>query len=572
MGYQKRWTYQEALDPDLVQQLSDTINVNSVLSSILVQRGVTDFEGAKAFFRPNLNMLHDPFLMKNMDLAVQRVLHAMENQEKILVYGDYDVDGTTSVAMVFSFLKTVYPEVDHYIPDRYKEGYGISRDGIDLAVREGFSLVIALDCGIKAVDLITEAKEQGVDFIVCDHHLPGEALPPAVAVLDPKQPHCSYPYKDLSGCGVGFKLIQALVKARPEWEAEPFSLLDFVVVSIASDIVPITGENRVLAYHGLQKLAEDPHPGLKALMRSAGLKKKIDIAGIVFGIAPRINAAGRIDHARTAVELMLAEKEEEAYALAENVDQKNSVRKDFDTGITEEALAMIEEDEKLKTAKSTVLYKQDWHKGVIGIVASRCIEKYHRPTIILTTSNDRVTGSARSVPGYDIYGAIAACGELLENFGGHRYAAGLTLSPDNVKDFQSKFEQVVATTIPERLLIPQINVDATVEFDRITPNFFKILKQMAPFGPGNMPLVFVAKGVRARGELKYIHNKHVKFVASQNANEKKFEAIAFNSEHFFSRLEACNSFSMAFTIEENEYRGYTSLQLNIKDLRFEELE
>ena len=572
MGNQTRWTYQNAPDPDLVQHLSQAINVNPVLSAILVQRGITDFLSAKAFFRPSLNMLHDPFLMKNMDMAVARIARAMDNQEKILVYGDYDVDGTTAVAMLFSFLKTIYSNIDYYIPDRYKEGYGISRTGIDHAVKEGFSLVIALDCGVKAVDLIADAKERGVDFIVCDHHLPGKELPEAVAVLDPKQNNCDYPYKELSGCGVGFKLIQAMVQARPEWENDPFQFLDFVVVSIASDIVTITGENRILAYYGLQKLATDPHPGLKALMGLAGLRKKVDISGIVFGIAPRVNAAGRIDHARTAVELMLAEREEDASQLAKNVDEKNSVRRDFDAGITEEALAMIEGDEHLKTAKSTVLYKQDWHKGVIGIVASRCIEKYHRPTVILTTSNDRATGSARSVPGYDIYHAIAACSDLLENFGGHRYAAGLTLSLDKVKDFQSRFEEVVATTIPEHLLVPQIEVEARIAFDRITPNFYKILKQMAPFGPGNMPPVFEARGVTIHGELKYIHDKHVKFIASQMGNHKKFEAIAFNSHHFFDRLKESNSFSMAFTIEENEYMGYRSLQLKIKDLRFKELE
>lgn len=565
---EKRWVLKEKPEKEVIDLLSQSINVSPPVATILTQRGIKDFDSAKSFFRPLLNMLHDPFLMKDMDVAVERIEQAIATREKILVYGDYDVDGTTSVALFYGFLNSFYGACDFYIPDRYKEGYGISEAGIEFAAANDFTLIIALDCGIKSVGLVEKARSYGIDFIICDHHRPGETLPPAVAVLDPKRSDCEYPYKELPGCGIGFKLVQALVSRNPDWYADPLDLLDLVVVSIASDIVPITGENRVLAYFGLQRLKEDARPGLKALTKLAGVRQKMTITGIVFGMAPRINAAGRISHAKMAVNLLLAESEEEAYHFGEKLDVKNETRRDFDANITEEAIAMIEASESLKISKSTVLYKNDWHKGVIGIVASRCIERYHRPTIILTMSNNKATGSARSVPGFDVYNAIENCSDLLEQFGGHMYAAGLTMDINNVEAFQKKFEEVVAGSIPEELLTPLIEIDTEIEFDRITRKFFNVINQMEPFGPENLPPIFLAENVSVAGSLRLIKNKHLKFIAKQEGNNNKLEAIGFNMAEYESRMKDGEKFKMAFSIEENNYMGYQSIQLNIKDIKF----
>ncbi|UII28453.1 single-stranded-DNA-specific exonuclease RecJ [Fulvivirga maritima] len=566
---EKRWALKEAADEEVIENLHNTINVSRPLANILAQRGVDSFEAAKSYFRPSLKMLHDPFLMKDMDKAVERIERALANQEKILVYGDYDVDGTTSVALFFHFLNSFYPHCDFYIPDRYKEGYGVSRQGVDWACENDFSLIITLDCGIKSVELVKVAAEKNVDFIICDHHRPGDELPPAVATLDPKRDDCSYPYKEMPGCGIGFKLMQALTQRNPKWCKNPLDYLDLVVVSIASDIVPITGENRVLAHFGIKRLNEAPRPGLAALMHLSGVKKEINITGIVFGMAPRINAAGRIDHAKMAVNLLLASTEDEAYHYAEKLNIRNNKRKDFDSSITDEAIKMIEDNDLLKTSKTTVLYKNDWHKGVIGIVASRCIEHYHRPTIILTESNNKAAGSARSVPGFDVYNAISDCSDLLEQFGGHKYAAGLTMDIENIPAFQKKFEEVVAQSIPEELLIPLINIDSKISFNQISKNFLNIIAQMEPFGPENMQPVFLAENVSVASSLRVLKNQHLKFIAQQKGSNLKFDAIGFNMAEFEPLIKGGQSFNIAFNVEENNYMGYQSIQLKLKDIKFE---
>ncbi|MFN6945986.1 MAG: single-stranded-DNA-specific exonuclease RecJ, partial [Cytophagaceae bacterium] len=507
----KRWLIKKAPLTEEIEKLSSAINTNSFLSGLLLQRGIADYSSAKNFFRPQLEQLHDPFLMKDMDLAVSRIIQAMDSEEKIMVYGDYDVDGTTSVSMFYDFLRKIYPNCCYYIPDRYKEGYGISYKGIDVASEDGCGLIISLDCGIKSLEHIEYAKERNVDFIICDHHQPGETLPEASAVLDPKRQDCSYPYKELSGCGVGFKFLQALCIAKKIDTTLLFNYLDLVAVSIASDIVPITGENRVMAFYGLKVLNESPRTGLKALINIAGLcDRTIEITNVVFGLGPRINAAGRIAHAKAAVELLLCEDEEEALRFAKEIDQNNTLRKDFDSSITDEALSLIESDEFLLQAKSTVLYKEDWHKGVIGIVASRCIEKYHRPTIIMTRSGDYFAGSARSVTGFDVYEAIEKCSDLLIQFGGHKFAAGLTIKPNNLEAFQKRFEEVVAEVITPEQLIPHIEVDLEIDLSVINTKFHDILDQMKPFGPGNMQPVFVSRNVSDSGRARLLKDQHIK--------------------------------------------------------------
>ncbi|MBL3657793.1 single-stranded-DNA-specific exonuclease RecJ [Fulvivirga sediminis] len=566
---EKRWALKEAAEEEVIENLHNAINVSRPLANILAQRGIDSFEAAKSYFRPSLKMLHDPFLMKDMDLAVERIEKAIAKQEHILVYGDYDVDGTTSVALFFHFLNSFYPNCDFYIPDRYKEGYGVSRQGVDWAHENNFSLIITLDCGIKSVELVKIAAEKKIDFIICDHHRPGDELPPAVATLDPKRDDCPYPYKELPGCGIGFKLMQALTQRNPKWCKNPLDYLDLVVVSIASDIVPITGENRVLAHFGIKKLNEAPRPGLAALMHLSGVKKEINITGIVFGMAPRINAAGRIDHAKMAVNLLLASSEDEAYHYAEKLNIRNNKRKDFDSSITDEAIKMIENDDLLKSSKTTVLFKNDWHKGVIGIVASRCIEHYHRPTIILTESNNKAAGSARSVPGFDVYNAISSCSDLLEQFGGHKYAAGLTMDIENIPAFQQKFEEVVANSIPEELLIPLINIDSKISFNQISKKFLNIIAQMEPFGPENMQPVFLAENVSVASSLRVLKNQHLKFIAQQKGSNLKFDVIGFNLAEYEPLIRNGQNFSIAFNVEENNYMGYQSIQLKLKDIKFE---
>jgi single-stranded-DNA-specific exonuclease len=565
---EKRWIYKEAPPQEAVEKLSREININPYLSTILVQRGTDSFESAKNYFRPSLDHLHDPLLMKDMQHAVDRLKRAIDAEEKILIYGDYDVDGTTAVALVYSYLRQFYPHCEVYIPDRHKEGYGVSQAGVEWADENRYTLIIALDCGIKASDMVVLADHKGIDFIICDHHLPDEKIPNAVAVLDPKRKDCNYPYTELSGCGLGFKLMQAFARQH-RMEEEVYKFLDLVAVSIASDIVPITGENRILTYFGLKKLNENPLPGLKALRELSQNKGDLDVSGIVFTLGPRINAAGRVAHASAAVELLIAQTEEEAFRFAEGVNLNNDTRRQFDLDTTEEALSMIHNDEVLRLAKSTVLFKNTWHKGVIGIVAARCIEKYYRPTVILTESNDKITGSARSVMGFDLYEAILKCSDLLEKFGGHKYAAGLTMDKKNLAAFQQRFEEVVATRITSEMLTPSIEIDVPILFDAITPKFLNVLKQMAPFGPENQKPVFEAKNVYASNSLSNFKDRHVKFTASQEGNGSSFQVVGFELGEHYEQLAMQTPFRMAFTIEENYYNGYTSIQLRAKDIKFD---
>ena len=563
---QKRWVVKEVPQQEVTDELVEAVGVHPVLASLLAQRGVTDFEEARAYFRPSLKNLHDPFLLKDMDHAVHRLALAIRREEKILIYGDYDVDGTTSVALLYCFLTSFYKHVDFYIPDRYQEGYGVSEKGINYAAENNFSLIISIDCGIRAVDLINQARKKGIDFIVCDHHRPGETLPPAHAILNAKQEGCQYPYKELCGCGVGFKLLQAFCIHTKRPMGVLYNLLDLVAIAIAADIVPMTGENRLLAYYGLRVLNESPRPGFKALIEVAGLKTPLTIERVVFGIAPRINAAGRIKHAHTAVHLMLSEDEQQAQEYASALNQRNSQRRGLDTDVTLQALRMIEQDEQLVQAKSTVLFQKDWHKGVVGIVASRCIERYYRPTIILTESNGKATGSARSVHGFDVYEAITSCSDLLEQFGGHTYAAGLTLSTEKVPSFRQRFEEVVAQTIREDQLVPRIDVDQVINLSDVTRKFYGVIKQMAPFGPINMQPVFVSEDLSVVGEPQILKEKHLKFHVRQSDTGKELCAIGFGMAHFHE-LVLQQPFRMAYSIEENHFNGHTSLQLMIRDIQ-----
>ena len=564
----KRWVFKGVPSRDQVEQLSKSINTNPFLTGVLLQRGIGDFDSAKKYFRPSLQDLHDPFLMKDMDKAVTRLKEALDRNEKILVYGDYDVDGTTAVSLVYRYLRKFYPGCEVYVPDRYSEGYGVSLAGIEYAETHGYSLIIALDCGIKSSELVHLAEHKGIDFIICDHHLPGESIPAAAAVLDPKRTDCSYPCSELSGCGLGFKLMQAYARLYRN-EEEVFEYLDLVAVSIASDVVPIVDENRVLAYYGLRKLNENPSPGLKALKEIAGIKTDLDISGVVFTLGPRINAAGRVAHARAAVDLLIAETVEEAGALAEKLDLKNELRKEFDSSITEEALAMIESNDRVKPLKSTVLFKNTWHKGVIGIVAARCIEKFYRPTVILTESNNKITGSARSVSGFDLYEAILRCSDLLEKFGGHKYAAGLTLDVSNLEAFQQRFEEVVSSTITADMMTPVVEIDYTIPLDAVNSKFVNLLKQMGPFGPENVRPVFAANNLYVFNSLSSFKDRHIKFLVGQEGGNKVFQAVGFDMADFYEPISRGDNFRMAFTIEENVYNGTTSIQLRIKDIKFD---
>lgn len=566
----------EKADTDNVEALSKEINVNSILANMLVNRDVDTFQKAKDFFRPDLDKLHDPFLMKDMDKAVDRLISAIQHKEKILVYGDYDVDGTTSVAMMYGYLSQFYDHVDFYIPDRYKEGYGISEKGVRFAAENNFGLIISLDCGIKAIEKVKLAKELGVDFIICDHHTPGESLPPAVAILDPKRTDCLYPYKELSGCGVGFKLIQAFAKHQGFEETKVMAFLDLLAISIAADIVPITGENRIFAFYGIERINNNPRPGIKALLVKSRIEKDLDISDIVFKIGPRINASGRLEHAKASVELMIAADLEDALTRADLVDTVNSARKNFDENITREALSMIQGMEEVKQMKSTVLFKEDWHKGVIGIVASRCIEKFYRPTIILTESNNKATGSARSVFDFNIYEAIAECSDLLEQFGGHKYAAGLTMAVDKVPAFQEKFEEVVSSRIKDIHLKPVLEIDDEILLDQLNYKFYNILKQMSPFGPGNPEPIFCLNQVHAE-DVRILKDKHLKFNVVQDGQVTKPVCIAFGmadkniypDEIIYKMLIRKMRFDLAFEIRENTFRNNSTLQLYVKDIKFD---
>lgn len=552
-----------------IESLTQSLGVSPFLAALLVQRGVHTYEEARLFFRPEIGHLHNPFAMKDMDRAIMRLQMAMlpEREEKILIYGDYDVDGTTSVALVYGFLKNYHSQIDYYIPDRYKEGYGISKQGVEWAAENGFSLIIALDCGIKSIERVAEAKAMGVDFIICDHHRPGTQLPDAAAVLDPKREDCSYPYKELSGCGVGFKLLQAFCLHKGIDVEQLYPCLDLVAVSIASDIVPLTGENRVMAHYGLKCLNAAPRTGLKALIKIAGFSRELDITNLVFGVGPRINAAGRIQHARAAVQLLLAESEDEADEFAMAINKHNNSRREFDSSITEQALAMIRESEALTKAKSTVLYDAGWHKGVIGIVASRCIEHFHRPTIILTQSNNKAAGSARSVPGFDVYEAIEECAELLEQFGGHTFAAGMTMPVDNIDAFRQKFEEVVARKIKEEHLTPLIDIDLPLDFSEINDKLVRIVKQMGPFGPHNLQPTFMSEGVYLVGEPVVMKEKHLKLSVRQRRSGHTLTAVGFGLAHIADQLRADKPFSICYQVEQNFFNGMVSLQLMLKDVK-----
>ncbi|SDM40822.1 single-stranded-DNA-specific exonuclease [Daejeonella rubra] len=563
---QKRWVEREVENLTAIAELQESLKIDSILADLLVKRGINTYEESRYFFRPALEQLHDPYLMKDMDLAIARIELAIQTCEKILVYGDYDVDGTTSVALTYSFLKKHHSEIDFYIPDRYLEGYGISTQGIDYAFENGYSLIIALDCGIKSVDKIAYANEKGVDFIICDHHLPGDILPAAIAVLDPKRSDCDYPYKELSGCGIGFKLIQAYALKNDLPFEDVSTYLDLVACSIASDIVPITGENRVLAWFGLHKLNTDPCKGLTALMNLSGRKDDLTITDVVFTIGPRINAAGRIDDAKHAVNLLIADNDAFAFEKGQIINTKNTERKEHDSLITEQALALIDTNPELIARKTTVVYNQDWHKGVIGIVASRLTEKYYRPTIVMTNSNGMAAGSARSVIGFDLYEALSECSDLLEQFGGHKYAAGLTMKTENIPAFQQRFEEVVSRTITDEQLIQSINIDAEIALQHIDAKFFRILKQFEPFGPQNMAPVFLSRNVYTYGSASLAGTNHLKMCVHQD-NQTYYNCIGFGLGEFLPMINSGAPFDICYTIEENVWKEKRSIQLNIKGIR-----
>ncbi|MGB5429421.1 single-stranded-DNA-specific exonuclease RecJ [Eudoraea sp.] len=561
-----RWTLKPKQDDEQIKALAEILKVDRLIAQLLLQRGVTSYEEAKKFFRPQLSDLHDPFLMKDMELAVKRIENAIRANENILIYGDYDVDGTTAVALLSSYLLTLYPNVATYIPDRYAEGYGISYTGIDFAEDNDFALIIALDCGVKAIKKVTYAREKGIDFIICDHHRPGKKLPDAVAVLDPKRNDCTYPYDELCGCGIGFKLIQALNIIREDSFDKLIPYLDLVATAIGADIVPITGENRVLAYFGLEVINSAPRTGFKAIIKNLQ-KKKLTITDVVFIIAPRINAAGRMRHGQYAVNLLIEQNMEQAVKYASEIEEFNTNRKGLDRKITEEALAMIllnKEEDRF----TSVVYKDTWHKGVIGIVASRLTETYYRPTLVFTKSGDKLAASARSVKGFDVYNALELCADSIEQFGGHKYAAGLTLVEEQYEIFKSQFEKVVAETIDPNLLTPEITIDSNLDLDQISPKLLRIIQQFAPFGPGNMTPVFMTENLCDTGYAKGVgeDNNHLKLAVTQNGSGP-VGAIGFNLGYKLPVVQNGKLFSAVFSLEENHWNGIVSLQLKVKDLR-----
>ncbi|MFD2919306.1 single-stranded-DNA-specific exonuclease RecJ [Terrimonas rubra] len=564
IALEKRWNI---LKPDAEKTLAlqKALNINQALCGILVQRGITSFEEAKHFFRPQLTDLHSPWLMKDMEKAVNRIITAFNNKEKILVYGDYDVDGTTSVACMYQFIQSQHEAVDFYIPHRYREGYGVSKAGIDFAHEHNFTLIVSLDCGIKSTDLIAYAATLGIDFVVCDHHLPDDTLPPAVAILNAKQKDCPYPFKELCGCGVGYKLITALSERLGLPETTPHAYLDLVATAIAADIVDMVGENRILAFYGLKKANENPNNGIRALCELSALKTALRISNLVFMIAPRVNAAGRMDDARKAVQLFVAKTYAEAVDYARQLHSDNSDRKIADSSTTEEALALIRNNPEWVNSRSTVLYQSHWHKGVVGIVASRIIEHFYRPTIILTQSGEYAAGSARSVPGFNLYEAVHACKEHLLGYGGHFAAAGMTLEIDQVEAFRQKFETVVAATMPEELMTPEITIDAEITLSSITPVFYKILHQMEPFGPLNDRPVFISRNVVDTGFSKVVKEQHIRFVIKQN--DTTITGIGFGLHEKFGFVSNKQPFDIVYKIEENEWQGNKTLQMMVIDIK-----
>ncbi len=581
---EKRWVFKKQGDKEAIKTLQKDLGVDFHIANLLAQRGIATFDEAKAFFRPQLSDLHDPFLMMDMDKAIDRIETAITNKEKILIYGDYDVDGTSAVALVYSVLKEFYYDLDFYIPDREKEGYGISLKSIDYASDNNFKLIIALDCGIKASHEVAYAAEKGIDFIIGDHHRPGDELPKAVAVLDPKRDDCSYPYKELSGCGIGYKLAQAFYQHRNVPLERLESYLDLVAVSIASDIVPITGENRILAFYGLKIINSKPRPGIEAILRYSNVCKEngqfanngfffnreLTINDLVFLVGPRINAAGRIESGKKSVELLVTTDIEDALTVGALVNNNNIERKSLDTFATQQALEFIANDDFLSKSKSTVVYNPEWHKGVIGIVASRLTETYYRPTIVLTLSNGFITGSARSVKDFDVYDAIEACNDLLEHFGGHKYAAGLSMKPENLDLFIERFEEVVSSTIKDKMLVPEIEIDDSLVLTDINPKFYKVLKQFAPFGPDNLAPIFYTENVRDSGYSRIVGSNHLKLsIFHPDISSLPYSGIAFQQGEYYPLISKGMAFSICYHIEENDWNGKVSLQLAVKDIRFD---
>lgn len=566
---EKKWRLKAAPEAQQVAFLSEAINVNAILAGLLVQRNILTYAQARSFFRPDLNELHSPLLMKDMEQAVFRLQKAISANEKILVYGDYDVDGITAIASFYGFLKNHYPNIDFYVPDRFTEGYGISQTGVDWAAENHFTLVIALDCGIRSAELIAYAQNKGIDFIICDHHLPGKDIPKAAAILNPKQEGCAYPFKELSGCGIGFKLLQAFCEKQKIDPKNLFPYLDLVALSIAADIVPIVGENRILTFHGLQKINQNPRLGLKILLEIAGISdySKLDVSGVVFILAPRINAVGRLQHAKEAVQLLLSSSEDEARKFAASVDEINKRRKELDSLTTQEALCLIEEENTRDgNKKSTVLFHPNWNKGILGIVASRCIEYYHRPTIILTSQEGLLVGSARSIPGFDLHSALQDCAQHLLKFGGHEQAAGLSLLPENLVEFRKEFELVVSRRVTAQQLTPVIEVDMKISLGQLNFKFLKILNQMAPFGPKNMRPVFVSENVKVHS-LRILKDAHLKIAVKEANSEQIFDVIGFGMAELAKAIKEVKNVDICYTIEENIYQNNTYLQLRLKDIK-----
>lgn len=563
---QKRWNIATAR-PQESASLREQLQIHPVLCALLAQRGITDFERARLFFRPSLEQLHPPWLMKDMKKATDRIALALAQQEQVMIFGDYDVDGTTAVASLYLFLKKIHTPLSYYIPHRYREGYGVSKAGIDEAVRRGVTLIISVDCGIKSVELIDYARSCGVDFIICDHHLPDEQLPAAVAILNAKQTDCTYPYKELCGCGVAFKLMCALQEQLQLPPDAAFASLDLLATAIAADIVPMTGENRILTFFGLQKANTQPNYGIAALAEIGSVQLPLTIHQLVFMIAPRVNAAGRMDEGGKAVELFIATSFEEARQFATQLQSDNSDRREADKITTQEALQLIEENPDWKNSRSTVVFQPHWHKGVVGIVASRLIEHYHRPTIVLTRSGEQVAGSARSVPGFNLYDAIYACREHLIGYGGHFAAAGMTLLPEQVDAFRHKFESVVAATILPEQLIPEIRIDQEIGLNDVTPTFFSIISQMEPFGPENLRPIFLIKGLFDTGQSKIVKEEHIRFSLKDSTGRKALTGIGFGLADRFALLQGQQSIDLACTLEENHYNNKTSLQLRVMDIR-----
>ena len=581
---QKQWTIHEQADTEKSDLLAKELGIDKILARLLIQKGIDTFDKAKSFFRPQLEDLHNPFLMKDMEKALERIDKAFASNEKILIYGDYDVDGTSAVTLVYSFFKRIYKNVDSYIPDRYNEGYGVSIASIDFASKNNISLIIALDCGIKDAAKVKYAAEKNIDFIICDHHTPPvEDMPKAYAILNPKRIDCEYPFKELSGCGVGFKLLHAFVESHNMSFEDIEEYLDLVAVSIASDIVPVTGENRILAYYGLKKINTNPRAGLEAILKCSNVeritntdpenknifKKELTLNDLAYLIGPRINAAGRIESGSKAVELLLCDDLHYANVLALYINSNNNTRKNLDSKITSEAINIIETDDFLKNSKSTVIYQPEWHLGVIGIVASRLTETFYRPTIVLTNKNGLLVGSARSVKNFDIYEAINSCSDILEHFGGHKCAAGLSLKPEHLKEFIVRFEEIVSKSIDHQPLVPEIEIDSSLDFHNITPKFFRILKQFAPFGPDNMAPVFISTNVKDTGYASIVGNNHLKLsLIQQSISDQVVRAIAFSQAHHLESVSSSKHFDMCYTLDENEWNGNTTIQLNIKDIKF----